>query len=422
MPMIPMETNEQIVLDIEAQPLGIFSWPAGMMLIEGSSWNQDVLKALGSGKYPREYPPGLNYLETALSGGDTELVLKQLLDQASPDNVVVDFNLLVVDPTFERYFGLCKVATGDFLALVQLQGYINNYCTLPEVDSAKSPLVRSLLCSAKASELLAANDRVGSISNLRAAISYSTSVSPILAAAHRSDLAEILMRDGRNGVEAIGLWRQALIDLTHSDLNGLKAQIHLSLAIALQVVQSGHPNALREAVGHYLDATRLVSAESDPLIFGTAHMNLGLAYLSMPMTDASDQLRYGIAISSLRQAVAAFDRELYLESWAGARLNLANALVYAPSSHANDNLTEALSMYEELLQIKRDLQDPVGYARICANQGNVMAHLGMYDYAKAKLHEARSIFEEFNMLAETATIREILDGIERERVGRGSKS
>ena len=48
-----------------------------------------------------------------------------------------------------------------------------------------------------------------------------------------------------------------------------------------------------------------------------------------------------------------------------------------------------------------------------ANQGNVFAHLGDFDQAKAKLYEARYLFEELGDHDAVRTVRGVLDEISR---------
>ena len=76
-----------------------------------------------------------------------------------------------------------------------------------------------------------------------------------------------------------------------------------------------------------------------------------------------------------------------------ATLNLANSLVYAPSTHRKENLLEAVDLYEEILRSGVRNSNPAARARVLANQGNALAHLGYLDAAHARLIEARSIFE-----------------------------
>jgi len=135
----------------------------------------------------------------------------------------------------------------------------------------------------------------------------------------------------------------------------------------------------------------------------------------MPMNEAGDQLRLGVAVGSLRAALTVYTRETHPAEWSSAQLNLANALVYAPSAHRAGNLAEAIELYEAVLGARSRTADPVGYARALANQGNALAHLGMLDEARAKLAEARVLFEESQEWDAAASVRGLLDEIGRRK-------
>ena len=83
---------------------------------------------------------------------------------------------------------------------------------------------------------------------------------------------------------------------------------------------------------------------------------------------------------------------MLFRSWASTQLNLANALQYLPSVHQEQNLDEAVHLYEEVLQYRDPHRDPVGYARILANQGNALGHLGVFSDARERLTQAREMF------------------------------
>jgi len=100
----------------------------------------------------------------------------------------------------------------------------------------------------------------------------------------------------------------------------------------------------------------------------------------------------GVAVQSFREALEVFRRETHPEEWSSARLNLANALQYLPSSHPEENLIQAVEIYEELLGVRNPAVDPLGIARLLANQANALAHLGIFPPALAKLDEARRLF------------------------------
>lgn len=127
-------------------------------------------------------------------------------------------------------------------------------------------------------------------------------------------------------------------------------------------------------------------------------------------------MRLGVAAQSLRAALTVYTQDDYPQEWASVQLNLANSLVYTPSRHHRDNLVEAVEIYEAVLAVRDRASEPLGRARVLANQGNVLAHLGMFDDAKAKLYEARFLFEELGDNDSVRTVRGVLDEIARQRV------
>ena len=190
--------------------------------------------------------------------------------------------------------------------------------------------------------------------------------------------------------------------------------MHLTAAGILHEQAAERPELMPAAIPHYHSALQLIRREDAPLLWASGHADLATAYLTMPMTEASSQLRLGIAAQSLRQALTVFTRKDHPQRWASVQLNLANSLVYTPSRHREENLVEAVEIYEAVLEARDRDTDPGGRARVLANQGNVLAHLGMFDQAKAKLYEARFLFEELGDTDAVRSVRGVLDEISRE--------
>jgi len=174
--------------------------------------------------------------------------------------------------------------------------------------------------------------------------------------------------------------------------------------------------ALMEAVKAYQDAIHAgYDRERHPEQYGLLQNNIGLAYLSMPMVEASDQLRMGIAVQSFREACRMFTRASNPEMWAATQLNLANSLQYLPSSHPAENLGKAVEIYEHLLEVRDREQDPIGYARVLANQANALAHLGGLQVALAKFREARGLAMRAGAAELEDSLTEQIDRIEAHR-------
>jgi hypothetical protein len=53
-----------------------------------------------------------------------------------------------------------------------------------------------------------------------------------------------------------------------------------------------------------------------------------------------------------------------------------------PQRNPSKNLLQAIELYREVLNYRREVKDEIGYARTLANMGNALAHLGKLSEAK----------------------------------------
>ena len=406
-----MTQTDPTVLAVRPQPLGAFPLPLGYLLIpapgemEGPE-TEDARLALLAGRLP-EWPAALRAHELALAG-DRDGALALL----TGDDPVTRYNRFVMDPDSGNP-GELRSALGEFAVLVDVVLFaLGRTDTAPELGAATAE-VAAVVMSAQASQALDEGDPARAIDILDRAADAAADASPplrgVLLAAAGSVIAPA------NPGEAVSRFEQALRCLDGADdLRVARAEIHLTLAGLLHEQAIEVPGLLNRAVPHYHSALQLVLREEAPLLWAAAHADLATAYLTMPMTEASSQLRLGVAAQSLRSALKVYTREDYPEQWASVQLNLANSLVYTPSSHQADNLVEAVELYEAVLQARDRDTDPLGRARVLANQGNVLAHIGDFDQAKAKLYEARYLFEELGDHDSVRTVRGVLDEISRQ--------
>lgn len=395
------------VLAIRPQPLGAFPLPLGYLLIPASPETEEARLALLAGQVP-QWPAALRSHELALAG-DRDGALAAL----TGDDPVSRYNRFVMDPDGDHSKAEdpaeLRSALGEFGVLVDVVQYaIGRSDTAPELGEATGELA-AIVLSTRASTALQDGDPAGAIAALdRAAEEAAASSEPlrgVLLGASAS-VAE--------GPDAVSRFERALKSLEGADgLRIARAELHLTLAGLLHEQAEDRPDLLARAVPHYHSALQLVMREEAPLLWASAHANLATAYLTMPMTEASSQLRLGVAAQSLRSALKVYTPEDYPEQWASVQLNLANSLVYTPSSHQADNLIEAVELYEAVLQARDRHTDPLGRARVLANQGNVLAHLGDFEQAKAKLYDARFLFEELGDHDSVRTVRGVLDEIAR---------
>jgi hydrogenase maturation protease len=182
---------------------------------------------------------------------------------------------------------------------------------------------------------------------------------------------------------------------------------------ALQAAAAGERDRLAEAVNAYRRALQEgITRDEHPALYGHIHNNLGVAYLSMPTREASDQLRSAVAVQSFRHALEVFDRERDPDMWASAATNLANALQHLPSSHPEENLVQAVEAYEQVLGIRTEDHDPVAHALVLVNQANALAHLGIFEPARQKASRARELFARHDQPEQAAAAAELHDTLQ----------
>jgi tetratricopeptide (TPR) repeat protein len=254
------------------------------------------------------------------------------------------------------------------------------------------------------------------------AASAARTTSPLLAAQAVLQIAT-LRRDqpGVTAAQIVAELDTALTLLGERPAAALRGDIWLQRALVLHEASNDRgPESARglllEAVKCYQQALRIgLDPDIDPESFALAHSNLALAYLSMPATDSSDTLRLAVAVQSLRAALSVYQRETHPEQWARVQMHLANALVYLPSGHRQENIAQAVDLYEELLSVRSRAMDPLGHARVLANQANALAHLGVFNDATEKLHEAHKLAQWHEDAELAAEAMALLDRITERR-------
>lgn len=397
-------------LELRPQPLGLFPLPLGYMLIPAGDGTDAAREALIQGRTPQSWPPSMRAHELA-AAGQRDAAIAALDDQFGP---VARYNRFVLDP--DSIDSDClRDELGEFGVLVDVVLFtLGRTDTPPQCESADGEIAAVVL-SAQAGHAMAEGNPQKAIELLDRAADAARPVSLPLAGTLLGAAGAI----GRDAGDADCTARlnKALAALDGADgLRVARAEIHLCLAGLFHEQAERRPELLATTVPHYHSALQLVKRADAPLLWAAAHAGLAAAYLTMPMVEASGQLRLGVAAQSLRSALTVYTREEYPAEWASVHLNLANSLVYTPSRHHKENLVEAVELYEAVLATRDRSTDPLGRARVLANQGNVLAHLGVFDDAKAKLYEARFLFEELGDDDSVRAVRGVLDEIARQRV------
>ncbi|WP_068187531.1 hypothetical protein [Mycobacterium sp. UM_CSW] len=397
-------------LALPPQPLGLFPLPLGYMLIPAGADTEAARMEMLAGRPPESWPQSLRPHELA-AAGQRDAAIAALADRTDS---VARYNRFVLDPDGADPDEL-RTELGRFAVLVDVVLFTLGRIDMPpDCEITEGELAATVL-SVRAGHALAEGNPHAAIELLDRAAEAAAPVSAPLAGTLLA-AAGAIGRDTRDPDCETRL-RKALGALGAADgLRVARAETHLCLAGLLHEDAATRPELLATAIPHYHSALQLIKREDAPLVWAAAHAGLATAYLTMPMVEASSQLRLGVAAQSLRSALTVYTREDHPDEWASVQLNLANSLVYTPSRHNRENLVEAVEIYEAVLQTRDRATQPLGRARVLANQGNVLAHLGMFDDAKAKLYEARFLFEEMGDDDSVRTVRGVLDEIARQRV------
>ncbi|WP_220794164.1 hypothetical protein [Nocardioides pelophilus] len=412
--------RRQITID-RPQPLGAFPLPAGYLLVAGTD-DPEVTQAVAelvAGRQPTTWPAAMTGHRLAHEGMHDAAV--EIFAAEPADDAVAAYNRFVIDPAGADPAALRAALPDAFAPLVDVIAYAVGMTDQPPLEDAAKGEVLALVLAARASAWLDAGDTSSAADLLRRAadVAEEASATP-LAGVLLGNLAVVAHDHRLADADPVADIRRALKLLATTDLAVARAELHLQLGLLLHAEAASGRVPLTDAVDQYYSALQLVGQSDAPHVWAAANLNLGTAYLTMPMIEASDQLRAGIAMQALRASLEVFTKDEHPQEWSSAQMNLANALVYTPSTHQGDNLVDAVERYEEVLELRERDGDPVGRARILANQGNALAHLGVFDHAKAKLYEARFLFEEHEDHDSVMAVRSVLDEIAKQTVPDGA--
>jgi tetratricopeptide (TPR) repeat protein len=376
---------------LRPQPVGILSIPAGLLVLPEAADSAEALQRILHGDTTTTLPVEWTFYASAAKG-DFAGALQKLSVQGTQE---ARYNRFVLQPSMDMFAALQKVLSGELRLLLDVAAYVSG---LNDVEPDAGDLTGELLALVLMTKAAAAIEREEipeALDTLQLAVDAARDVSPVFAvqllaqmAALRKTQPEPLRSQARKHlVDAVAL-------LGRVPMPELLADLYMQLGMACQESAQGRESWMNEAVHAYQQVLRggLVPEEHREL-FALAHNNLGLLFLTMPMSEASRHLRMGIAVQSFREGLRLCDREANPDLWASIQSNLANALQYLPSSHPQENLAQAVELYEELVSVGRKAFDPVGYGKILSNQANALAHLGIFSPALEKLQEARKLFE-----------------------------
>jgi tetratricopeptide (TPR) repeat protein len=381
------------------QPVGILPIPAGLLLLTPLVGRESL--DAGLQRMCLEGDPDFNMADLwpfydAARRGDLGAAIGLLEQQ---DTSVAAYNRFVLNPSRDSLEALryrldaeCFVELRHMLDLAAYALGVED--AEPDVEGLDGELLAMGLMAQAAAEMERESPE-NAMARLGAAVAAARGISPLFAAQLLGQLGAVeRMQPEPLRSEALVHYREAISLIGNAKMPEVLSDLWMQLGMLCQETATGRDDRMTEAARAYQEVLRsgLVAKEHAEL-FALAHNNLGLLYLSMRMSEGGNQLRMAIAVQSFREALRICDREAAPDLWTSIQLNLANSLQYLTSSHPEENLVQAVELYEELITQRKKAFDPVGYGRILTNQANALAHLGIFPPALEKLQEARKLFE-----------------------------
>lgn len=418
--LLPNATG--ILMMLRPQPLGVFAGPQGALLLPRVEGAENALFDSLRGRLD-QLPQAWRFYRLALEDCDAALVAL-----SSDNSLEARYNRFVLEPRPEAYAELQASLTGEWRGLLEAVAFQAGLRSTPpnpdHLDAVDyTGEIRAYLLATYAGYLLEQNQVEAALTLLEAAARLVKDLSPAFAARLYGEWARLEAAQGSNSDKGLGYLERAIELYAQTAFKIPLGELWLQLGIALQTRAEGRDKSLLlRAVHAYQEASQILRPEQAPEAFGIAQMNLALAYLIMPMNEEAERLRYAIAATSLRESLKIFQPDTHPELWASATLNLANLLQHANTAHPEENLWEAVALYEDVLKVRRPDTDSIAYARVLANQGNALAHLGAFSRAVPRLLQARALFEQAGETDSVAAIEEVLAEVERCRgLGRVAK-
>jgi tetratricopeptide (TPR) repeat protein len=404
------------MIEPRPQPVGIYPFPAAALLLPAVA-GQDcgeasiALAALLAGYLDGELPEEWEFFRQAALGNVAEA--RRLLDAAETKTADAILNRFILSPSPASLESARKSLSGPRRELLEVAAWTCGLAQNLPTDFTVDGELRAFCLAAVAAAAVEQGDTGEARQILKSAINQTQTASPVLAATLLSQRADLAAADpDATPAGALQDYREAIRLAADCRLPLLLAELYLRLGSCLQDAAGGNRGELLEAVHCYQAALHHgINESSCPERFAELQNHLGLAYLSMPAAGASHQLRTGIAVQSFRHALKVYTRETHPEMWARVSMNLANALQYAPSSHPEDNLVQAVETYEQVLQVRQRAADPVAYAVVILNQANALAHLGIFGPALEKLAEACKLFHWYEETEKAEAARQLVQQI-----------
>jgi len=377
--------------EVFPQPVGILPFPFDFLILPyWDRWKEyvDSILILKFEKLPPEWG-----ILSAIKDGNWELAFRSLSNIQEED--VKNYNLSLLT-------GQKQVVKDDTLAYLLDVVFSEDF----DAKDVGREDIDALILYKKAQTLEKKGKIEDALLMLESALKLVKDVSPVFSTNILLKKVKLLMEHRGVSYATIALLEELSERLSGTGADFLKGDVHFNLGNAYSSMGN-----LPEAVKHYWEALNFFTLDRDPYMYALINNNMGLAYLSTNVSDIEDQVRLAYGVQCLKNALKVFTKEKYPKEWASITMNYANALQYLPTANPSKNLLQAIELYREVLNYRREVKDEIGYARTLANMGNALAHLGKLSEAKKHLMEAFDIFNKYGMEEEMTGIREILEEI-----------
>lgn len=382
------------------QPLGAFPLPASLLLLVGGEEVESVRQGLLHGHLPEIWSAELEGQRLAYAGE-----FAAAADWfARLDEPWARYNVFVLDPERVTRPEAIAALGEEWRPLVDYVAYAIGLTAVPPAETGATGELAALILTAQAAAALENGNEDAAVTRLHAAADAARNVHPAYAGIVLSELA------GRGHV--LDAAEEAVSVLKGTDLTDAYAEALYQRAGLIHGLAIDGKRPLQEAITGYTEALKYLNERDQRSLFARVHANLGLALLAQPLQSANDGLRAGVAVQSLRTAARLLDPEAEAEEWAVANLNLANSLVYTQSAHQRDNVMEAVDIYERVARTRSVRKDPLGRARVLANQGNALAHLGLHDDARMRFDEANYLFASTGDEESAQIVRDLIEQLD----------
>ncbi len=379
------------------QPVGLLPYPFNFVILPYVDGWADFIDNVLLLKL-EELPQDWLFLKHLKEGNIEEAALSV---SSSRDDELREYNIALLTGEYRN--------VEDDILNTLLRAALSSEC---EVVSTGREDIDALLLYRKAELLEGEGNVEDALSLLDRAIVSVKDISPLFEQVIVFKKAKIIIDNKGANYALVALLEDLYEKLEDTGADFLRADVAFTAGNAYSALGN-----LQQAVKYYGNALTFFTIERNPFMYGLVNNNMGLAYVSLPASSLEDQMRLAYGIQCFKNALKVFTKEKYPNEWASVTMNYANALQYLPTANPIKNLRRATELYGEVLEFRKSAGDEVGYARVLANMGNALAHLGELEEAEKHLMYALSIFSKYGMKEEVEGVRQILDEIQAVKGG-----